>query len=296
MIGHFLYFIIFTVAVFLIALLPLRVMYLFGNVIYFFLRYLAGYRVAIARINLANSFPGKRAEEINKILNSFYRNLADISVEALKGFAISRRQVVKRYKILNPELLDKYFRSGQSLIGVAGHYANWEWGALVAGIFLKHKPIAFYKPLDNPFIDRLMKWTRDKKGTTMVSIADTAITFENTKSETCLYLLVADQSPVDLKKAFWVNFLNQDTPCLHGPEKYANLYNYPVIFIDIQRCKRGFYSVELSELCINPMELSHGEVTRRYMLKLEEVITKNPANWLWTHRRWKRKRPIYLAN
>lgn len=257
---------------------------------------MAGYRIAIARINLANSFPLKSKEELNKILNSSYRNLADIAVEALKGLTINRTQIVKRYKILNPEILDKYYESKQSLIGVAGHYANWEWGALAAGLFLKHKPIAFYKPIDNPMIDKLMKWTRIKKGTTMASISETSATFENTKTQTCLYLLVADQSPVDLKKAFWVNFLNQDTPCLHGPEKYAKMYNYPVIFIDIQRPRRGFYTVKLSELCTNPLELDHGELTQCYMSKLEEVITQNPANWLWTHRRWKRKRPLYLAN
>lgn len=294
MIGHFFYFILFAVAFILVAILPFRLMYLFGNFIYVFLRYMVAYRIEIARANLLKSFPEKSKEEIQRILNKSYRNLADIAIEALKGFTISRSQILKRYVIKNPELLDRYYQKGESLIGVAGHYANWEWGALSAGLHLKHRPVAFYKPLDNPIIDRLMKWTRVQKGTLLVSITETYSTFEKFRNEPCIYILVADQSPVDLTKAFWVDFLNQDTPCLHGPEKYAQLYNYPVIFIEIERIKRGYYSVELSVLCENPQSLPHGEVTRLYMKKLEEVIRKEPSAWLWTHRRWKRKRPSYL--
>ena len=81
-----------------------------------------------------------------------------------------------------------------------------------------------------------------------------------------------------------------ETACIHGPEKYAKMYNYPIIFIDIQRVKRGFYEIELSTLVENPIELTNGEITKLYMNKLEEVIRKNPENWLWSHRRWKHKR------
>ncbi len=295
MIGHSIYFIIFSVALILVAILPFRLMYLFGNFIYLFLRYMVGYRIEVARANLLKSFPEKSKEEIIRILNKSYRNLADIAIEALKGFTISRKQILKRYVIKNPELLNDYYNKGISLIGVTGHYANWEWGALSAGLHLKHKPVAFYKPLDNPIIDRLMKWTRVHKGTQMVSIAETFATFEKFKNEPCIYILVADQSPVDLTKAFWVDFLNQDTPCLHGPEKYAHLYNYPVVFIEIQRVKRGFYTVELSVLCDNPQSLEHGELTSLYFKNLEKVIRKEPSPWLWTHRRWKRNRPSYVV-
>jgi KDO2-lipid IV(A) lauroyltransferase len=115
-------------------------------------------------------------------------------------------------------------------------------------------------------------------------------TFKKNAHKPCLYILVADQSPSKVTKAYWVNFFNQETACIHGPEKYAKLYNYPLVYIDIKREKRGFYHVELEVLCENPRELAEGEVTKIYMNRLEQSIRENPEGWLWTHRRWKRKR------
>jgi KDO2-lipid IV(A) lauroyltransferase len=130
----------------------------------------------------------------------------------------------------------------------------------------------------------------------MIPITETESYFEETMAQTCLYILVADQSPSNITKAFWVNFLNQDTPCLHGPEKYAHLYNYPLFFIKIERVKRGHYTVKAELLCENPRLLKSGEVTQLYMEKLEEVIRENPSGWLWSHRRWKRKRPTFMIS
>lgn len=287
------YFVIFVTALLLVALMPFYALYKFSNVMSLFLRLVVRYRVQTIRRNLINSFPEKSKDEVRMIIKQSYRNLADIAIEALKGFTLTRKQLLKRYRIINPELLSKYYEKGQSVIGLSGHLNNWEWGALAAALQIKHRPIAFYKQLSNPFIDRLMKWTRAKKGTTLVPIRETESTFFATRNEKCLYILIADQSPVDLTKAFWVNFFNQDTPCLHGPEKYGHLYNYPLIFIGIRRVRRGYYQVELTELCQNPRSLAPGEITKMYMNKLEDFIRENPACWLWSHRRWKRKHPKY---
>lgn len=256
----------------------------------FLLHKIIRYRLRVTRENLKNAFPDKSEEELYAIEKNFYRNLSDIAIETIKGFTISNKSVLKRHKVINPELLDKYYLRGQSLIGVLGHYGNWEWGTISAGLQLKHKPVAIYKPLHNPFIDRFIKQNRAKRGTILAPVDNTAETFENYSQSTCLFLLAADQSPVNLDKSYWVDFLNQDTACLHGPEKYARIYNYPVIFIEIERVKRGYYHIHLSELIAEPRLLPEGETTKRYMQKLEVLIRNNPGNWLWTHRRWKRKR------
>lgn len=248
------------------------------------------YRVKVTRSNLKLAFPEKTDDELVTLENGIYKNLADISVEALRGFTMLNSQIRKRHKIINPELLEKYYRNGQSVIGVAGHINNWEWGAMSAGLQLKHYPIAIYKPLSNKLIDWFMKWNRSIHGTMLSPTSSTFETFQKHKYEKCIFILVADQSPSKSSKALWINFFNQETACIHGPEKYARMYNYPVIYIDIQRVKRGFYEIELSPITDNPANLKDGELTQLYMNKLEEVIRKNPENWLWTHRRWKRKK------
>lgn len=286
------YSILFAAFVIVFAIQPWWLMYRYSIGISFFLHKILRYRVNVARENLRNSFPDKTDAERYAIEKKFYSNLADITVEALRGFTIFNATALRRYKILNPEFLDKYFHQHQSLIGVTGHICNWEWGAISAGLQLKHKPVAIYAKLSNPFIDRFMRWNRSLRGTVMAPTGETFKTFERFKGEPCIYLLVADQCPVNLESAHWTTFLNQDTACLHGPEKYARMYNYPVVFIDIKRVKRGYYTVELSDLIKNPKEcIDVGAITQAYMGKLEEVIIRNPECWLWTHRRWKRKRP-----
>lgn len=290
MLVNVLFFGLFFIGLLLVAAIPWQLLYGFSNIIAFLFYRVIGYRYEVMKENLALAFPDKSEGEREAIIAKNYKNLADITVEALRGFFMSKWQVKKRYKMVNPELLNKYFDKGQSVIGVAGHFNNWEWGALSAGLQIKHKPIALYKPLANPFIDRFMKWTRAKKGTVMASNAKTSEIFENTQNATCIYILVADQSPVDLEKAYWLTFLNQETACLHGPEKYARKYNYPVVYIDIQRKRRGCYEVYLSELVVNPQEQPEGKITEAYMRRMEQSIKQTPHAWLWTHRRWKRSR------
>ena len=102
--------------------------------------------------------------------------------------------------------------------------------------------------------------------------------------------MVADQSPSKLKKSYWIDFLNQDTACIHGPELYARKFGVPVYYFDIQPVKRGFYEVTFIEIATDTQSLQEGEITKRYMKTLEQKIIANPAYWLWSHKRWKRMR------
>jgi KDO2-lipid IV(A) lauroyltransferase len=102
--------------------------------------------------------------------------------------------------------------------------------------------------------------------------------------------MAADQSPRNKEKAIWVDFLGRDTAFLHGPEKYAMQYNYPVFYADIKQVKRGYYTLYLSILADDPASLSEGEITKRFAAKLESIILEDPGNWLWSHKRWKLSR------
>jgi KDO2-lipid IV(A) lauroyltransferase len=253
----------------------------------FILYRIIGYRKDVIIQNLENSVITNDKIETDKLLKAIYRNLTDLIIEGIKGFSMSRRQIVKRHKIMNPEILNPFYESGQSVIAVTGHFGNWEWGSMSAALQLEHRIIGLYKPMTNPWINRFMKRTRSRSGTTLASIYETARTFEFYKNEPCIYLMAADQSPSNPDRAIWVDFLGRETAFLHGPEKYATEYNYPVIYIDIQRVKRGFYEIELSVLSENPAKSKAGEITELFASKLESIIRKKPEDWLWSHRRWK---------
>jgi len=269
---QFIIYIFFLISINIIAIIPFWFLYGFSDFLAFLLFYVFKYRKETILTNLRNSFPEKSEKEIRSIARKAYRNLSDIIIESIKAFTISNKRICNRFKIINPELLDEYYSKNQSIIGVAGHYGNWEWGALAGGLQIKHKGIAIYKPLSNKYIDKFLRRTRAANGATLESIKSTSSTFEKYSHETCIFMLVADQSPSNMKEAVWTSFLNQETACLHGPEKYAKRYNYPVVFVNIQRVKRGYYELRFSKLVDEPLKTSDGEITKIYMSKLEELI------------------------
>jgi KDO2-lipid IV(A) lauroyltransferase len=282
----------FILAIGFIWILPAPVLYMFSNLMCFFTYRIMGYRRDVVRKNLVGSFPGISEKEIERLTKLFYKNLADIFLEGIWAFTMSKKQILKRYKVLNPEVLEQFYDSGQSVIGVTGHYTNWEWGSLSASYQTKLNVVAFYKPMNNRYIDKIAKWNRSRFGTTLAPIKDTTLTFQKNKEKRTIYLMVSDQGmPKEFaNKAYWIKFLNRDTAFLHGLEKHAKANNLPVVYIDIQRVKRGYYTYELSVLTSNPLELKDGCLTEMYVRKLESVILKKPENWLWSHNRWKLSR------
>ena len=278
---------IFIFFVFLIGLLPFPLLYLLSDFGQFFLRMVMGYRKKVILSNLKGSFPRLTDKELDVVVGNVYKNLADILAEGIKGFTMLPATVRKRHFITNPEIIEPWLAQGRSVIALPAHYNNFEWGSMSPGLFTKHPIIAFYKPLSNKYINRFMKWSRVKFGTTLASIYETFLVFERNAQTPSVYIMAADQSPSNAEKSYWVEFLGRETAFLHGPEKYARMYNYPVVYVDVQRVKRGYYTVEVTLLADEPAALPEGEVTKRYAKKLEEAILKSPGNWLWSHKRWK---------
>lgn len=268
---------------------PFWLVYIISDIIRFILFDIFKYRKNVISRNLSLSFPEKSEKELKKISNEFYKNFTDILLEAIKGFTMSEKELLKRYKVLNAHVLDKYYDKGQSVISLAGHYTNWEWGIII-GKKTKHLAGTIYKPLTNKYLNNYLKGKRERFGMKLISTKQTRRVFSNIK-EPVSVLLIADQipSPDTFRKAIWVNFLGQDTPCIHGPEAYSKKMNMPTVFYKYHRIKRGFYTLEIVELNDNPNDVEDGVITKLYMGMLEEVIRENPANWLWSHKRWKLK-------
>lgn len=283
-------YILFLFFIYSFSFTPFWLLYTFSNILYYFFYYVYRYRKNIVYANLSRAFPEKEPEEIVKISRAFYRHFSDILVEGVKAFSMNRRQILERYHLVNPEVLDEYFSQNQSVIAVLGHYNNWEWGSIAAGPQVKHRPVAFYKPLSNKLIDDYIEKTRAKSGTQLISINHTTKSFDNQQDTPAMFIMVADQSPSNLSKSIWVKFLNQETATLHGPEKHAIRSGMPVFFADVKKVKRGFYQVWLELLVKDPARCIPGEITEKYMQALENQIVSKPEFWLWSHRRWKHKR------
>ncbi|MBL7851980.1 MAG: lysophospholipid acyltransferase family protein, partial [Cyclobacteriaceae bacterium] len=89
----------------------------------------------------------------------------------------------------------------------------------------------------------------------------------------------------------WMTFLNQESSVYTGIEKVARKLNYPVVYMHPTRPWRGYYTLTLEVIVEDPSRTVDNEITEIYTRRLERDIRENPPLWLWSHRRWKSKRP-----
>ncbi len=272
-----------------ISVLPYSLIYLLSDILYLVMFKIIGYRKSVVLTNLNNSFPKKSKTEIDQIANKFYRHLCDLILEGIKGFTISKNEIKKRLVVKNPNIINDFFHKKKSIILVGGHYNNWEIFAQGFAISSLHKCIGIYKPLSNKFLNNKLSKSRSKFGMNLISMKNTVRSFED-NNDTKTIIFGADQNPANPKKAHWIKFLNQDTAVLFGTEKFAKKYNWPVIFVNIIKKKRGFYEVELSLVTDDPINEAHGQITEKFTRILENNIINQPEYWLWSHKRWKHKK------
>lgn len=290
----FLSYLFFRAIIAVFHIIPFRLLYGISDVLFPFVYHILKYRRKVARGNLAGSFPEKSERELLEIEKKFYRYFCDLLLESLKGITMPAKQIIRRHKMMNPEFADLYINKKQSIIALTAHYGNWEWGSFSGSLQINYPVYAFYKPLNNPYIDSYIRKRRAKFNTVLLTIKRTFDSFQQFKDKPVAYIMVADQNTSNPREAYWVNFLNRETAGLHGPEKYARLYNYPILYIDIQRKKRGYYELFLSKITDDPSSLPEGKITEIYFKKLEEIILEKPEYWLWTHKRWKYTREQFL--
>ncbi|MDO9184820.1 MAG: lysophospholipid acyltransferase family protein [Bacteroidia bacterium] len=274
-----------------ISLLPFPLLYALSDGLYVLFYYMLGYRKKVVLQNIRNSFPDKTEKEHIEICKKFYRHFCDLVVESLKTFTISEKEVLKRVIFTNPEVIDKYFDQKRSVIIAGGHYNNWELFAVAVDALIKHKTVGIYKPLSNKYFDGKMRGTRSKYGLEMISTKEVKPFFDKHINVLTATIFGTDQSPSNPNNAYWMKFLNQDTGVLFGAEKFAKEYNYPVVYGRINKLKRGHYSLDFTVVTDTPTETAYGEITEKITLLLEKDIQAIPQYWLWTHRRWKHKRP-----
>ncbi|PVX52075.1 KDO2-lipid IV(A) lauroyltransferase [Balneicella halophila] len=290
MIGKFFSYIVVGFLV-LVSYLPLSLLYIISDIFYLILYYVIGYRKNIVRENLNNSFPDKSKEELLRIEKEYYKHLADIFVEVIKYRTISKRELNKRCKVINHELITQGSIAYRSFICVQAHYANWEWVTHIDDLW-KQKVLSVYKPLHNKAEDKFMLKIRERFGAIGVPKNHIIRVLARRKKagELSAVGLLSDQMPHINKATHWMTFLNQNTPVFLGAEKMAKMFDIPVVYAYNRKIKRGYYEIEFRLITDNPKDTAPHEITEKHMRLTEQMIKEKPQYWMWSHRRWKIKR------
>lgn len=282
--------------VFPLSKLPLAITYRFSDFFYLLLISVLPYRRKVIEQNLQRSFPEKTPKEIRQLRNRFYRHFADMLIEGIKNLGISERELRKRFRISNPELMQDLHDRNKSVLLVSAHYMNWEWMITGQSLFFPHQAVGIGMPLSSGFWDKKINALRSRYGMQVIHSKIVKETFERYAQENTLIatLVLADQSPGDSLKSYWTTFLNQPTAIPFGAEQLAHTYNQAVVFYLSKRVRRGYYEAELVLLTEDPSACVWGEITEKHVRLLEEGIRKAPQYWLWSHKRWKRSVPEHL--
>jgi KDO2-lipid IV(A) lauroyltransferase len=271
----------------LFSRLPFWALYRLADIIFVLAYYVIRYRKEVILDNLHKSFPEKNKKEIQQIVRKFYLNLADIVVETIKSYSISKEALLKRVHFTNPEVLQHCFDQQQSALVMASHLCNWEWQLLGSQAYFTSPMDGVYKPLSNKTVDNIMLHIRGKFGYKPIQMQSAVREIVRRKTEVFAYGLVADQTPLPKEDNFRIPFLNQITPFFLGTARIAEFTNFPVLYIAMKRIRRGHYELTFHELAKPPYTKGNNDLIMKYAQLLEKCIQENPSDWLWSHKRWK---------
>ncbi len=287
--GTILYYLLLPL-IYAIAISPSWILYRISDFLFLVIYRVVGYRKKVVQENLKNAFPEKSDTERKEIEIKHFRYICDLLLESIKTVTMTKRYILKHLKFNDVDKMDAFYEQGKSVVIVMGHYGNWELAGPCFTLSCKHQLNVVYKKLSNPFAEDLFVKSRTSFGTKIIPMENTLREMAGNRKIIDATTLIADQTPSNPKTGFWLNFLKQETLVFTGPEKVSKMFDYPIVYMHIERIKRGYYEITPTVLFENPKETSEEEITRAFFSKLEEEIRRKPETWLWSHKRWKHKR------
>lgn len=276
--------------IWLISILPFRVLYIKSSFISFIFYYIIGYRKKMVLDNLKIAFPEKSGKELKSIRRKFYRHFVDVFMEMIKSFTISKKTLAKHYKYTNIELFDELYKDEKSIVLVGSHYANWEW-IIGLSAHVKYKSYAAFTRVNNKYFNKKVLNSREKFGAKFIKTSSIISTMDKNNKENIqsLYGLLSDQSPQLKKTHYWSEFFGVKVPIHTGAEMLAKKYNMNVVYIHTKKVKRGYYETTFELITDDVKKYSNYELSDVFLRKTEQQILQKPEHYFWTHNRFKHK-------
>jgi KDO2-lipid IV(A) lauroyltransferase len=290
---QFLVYILVYPILWLVSILPFRLLYAVSDGLYFLLYRIIGYRKKVVKENLRLVFPDKSEKEINTITKKFYHHLSDMVVESIKSLSISEAEMKKRLTFTNIEEIHNIENTNKSIVLMCAHYGSWEW-IFILQTYIKSKGYAIYKRIQNKYFDRLFKRIRAKYNSYLITTKETIPTLVEAKEKGELTIngFVSDQSPKLNKAYHWNEFMNIKVPVHTGAEMLAKKLDMAVVFFRVKKIKRGYYETTFETITTTPNEFKNYEITDRFLKLVENQIYEAPEYYLWTHKRWKHRNEV----
>ncbi|MBR9757863.1 MAG: lysophospholipid acyltransferase family protein [Algicola sp.] len=293
---QFLAYIIIYPFLWMISILPFKVLYFISDILYIFLFKIFGYRKKTVKENLKLVFPNKSHAEIQAITSAFYHHLCDMILEAIKSMTISEAEMNNRFKFTNIDVINTLGEKHKSIVLMCAHYASWEW-IFIMQKHVKHKGYGIYKRLANKYFDRLVKRIRARYNTYLITTKETIPTLIKSKKDGELSIsgFASDQSPKAHKAFHWTEFMGIKVPVYTGAEMLAKKLDMAVVFFNVEKVKRGHYQATFKTITETPKDYPDYTITEAFLKLVEKQIYDDPRYYLWTHKRWKHRDKVPKA-
>ena len=281
-------YILFYPFILFVSYLPFRLLYLLSDFVFFIMYYVVGYRKKVVRHNLELALPHLSKKERRIIERKSYQHLCDMFLETMKTMSITQKQIDQRFVFKNIEVYHDLEKKGKSIALMCAHYASYEWVVSI-NKKISFKGFAIYKKINNKYFDKLIHDIRSKFEAYLIHNRESIAIIEANalKKELCLYGFASDQSPQVKPLTYWSKFLNIEVPVHTGAEYLAKKYDMNIIYLKVEKVKRGHYEAYFEVLSDNVHEVPDYEITEMFMRKVEEQIYAAPEFYMWTHKRFK---------
>ena len=235
--------------------------------------------------NIRRAFPEISKSNLERITKDMWNNYGRVFAEYifLKKFRNSKFK--NNININGKEILEKIKKENKQVIFISGHFSNFELMAMqieMAGI----KLAAIYRPLNNIFLNPIMEKIRKKyicKKQIKKGISGTKQLLKEFKNGTSIALMI-DQR---VSEGILSDFFNEKALTTTIPAQLIKKFNIPVVPVYIERKNGINFKITIYKAINFSEEKSISNITDELNRILEEMIIKNPKQWIWSHNRWK---------
>jgi len=272
----------------IVSILPFPVFYKLSDLVCFFVYRVFGYRKKVVRENLAMALPHLSDAERLEIEKKFYSHMCDMFMEMIKTISMSEAEINKHFVCTNLEVLKEYEAKGKSVALMCAHYASWEW-LIALSKKMTFKSVTIYKKINNKYFDDLIRKIRRNLNTELVETKESIEMMISNKRKgiNAFYGFAGDQSPQIHRAKYWTEFMGIEVPVHTGGEMLAKKLDMNMIFVKVEKVKRGYYQCTIVPLAENPRDYKDFELTDLYLRQVEKQILEAPEYYFWTHKRWK---------
>jgi len=281
---YFLEFIIIIIFFFIFKILGYKIASNFGNLI----GKIVGPRFRSKKIiknNIQNFKPSIKNDEINIMIKKMWGNYGRILAEYPHIPNFRNKKLEKYLKIEGLENLKKIKKSGKPTLFISGHFNNFELMAMIIereGVDLS----AVYRPLNNKFLNIIMEFLRKnyicktqiKKG--LKGVREALTYFKKGKS----LAIMIDQR---VSEGIDVEFFGKNAFTTTIPAQFVRKFGCVIQPVCIERINGVNFKVIFDEHLDFNKDQNIENITKKLNQWLENKITKNPDQWIWTHDRWK---------